>query len=135
MAQLDESVMDVVAMVPQAIGGYLSEIKQGDVVYIALQNGDLDRGKVSRVTATQVILKSGGRYSKSSGSLVGASNWSTSIILPTVEVRQRWSMQALSRWGQRALPSMFAALPQAQQMDIYRQIKNLAGGRHVSQIE
>ncbi|HBP1602195.1 TPA: hypothetical protein L5U90_003298 [Pseudomonas aeruginosa] len=103
---------------------YLASLKEGDVVYRESRANSLDRVRVSRITRTQIILISGGRYNRKTGYSIGTSaGWDRSVImLPSPEVKAKWQRLYLAMWASKTLPGIFQSLTPDQQAELYRQI-------------
>lgn len=115
------------AGLPETLGEFMSTLKAGDSVFREYRGADLDKQRVSRVTKTQIILESGGRYSRATGFSVPATTWMRSnLVLPTPDVKKRWLEVFLSRWAKETFPSLFKNLTTQQQMVLYRQAQAFA---------
>lgn len=114
----------------QSLEQYLASLKEGDVVYRDAGANSLDRVRVARVTATQIVLITGGRYNRTTGRSIGTSaGWDRSNIrLPSPAVRAEWQRKYLANWAANPLPKIFRALPPAQQALLYTQIKDMEKG-------
>lgn len=106
---------------------YLASLKEGDVVYRESRANSLDRVRVSRITRTQIILITGGRYNRTTGYSIGTSaGWDRSVImLPSPEVKAKWQRLYLAKWASKTLPGIFQSLTPDQQAELYRQIKEM----------
>ncbi|HBO2935127.1 TPA: hypothetical protein L4R50_000121 [Pseudomonas aeruginosa] len=106
---------------------YLASLKEGDVVYRDSRANSLDRVRVSRITRTQIILISGGRYNRKTGYSIGTSaGWDRSVImLPSPEIKAKWQRLYLAKWASKTLPGIFQSLTPDQQAELYRQIKDM----------
>jgi hypothetical protein len=106
---------------------YLASLKEGDVVYRESRANSLDRVRVSRITRTQIILITGGRYNRTTGYSIGTSaGWDRSVImLPSPEVKAQWQRLYLAKWASKTLPGIFQSLTPDQQAELYRQIKDM----------
>lgn len=111
----------------QTISEYLSTLKEGDAVYRDCHGADLDRQVIARITKTQIILKSGGRYKRDTGASIGSTTWArNNLLVPTDDVKQRWREVFLARWAKSKFPDLFKGLTVDQQMELYRQAKAFA---------
>lgn len=111
----------------QSISEYLSTLKEGDTVYRVCKGADLDRQVIARVTKTQIILKSGGRYNRDTGASIGSTTWTrNNLLVPTDNVKQRWRKMFLARWANSKFPDLFKGMTIDQQMELYRQAKAFA---------
>lgn len=77
-------------------------LKVGDMVVETLGFSGERIGKVERITKTQVVLDTGGKYRRTNGRQVGADKWSNSHIVPASEadiirVRMRNMRDAIDR--------------------------------------
>jgi hypothetical protein len=106
---------------------WLEKLKDGDVVIVTGGGGcQPDRiGVVDRLTKTQIVLKGGARYRRTSGREVGGSTWfSTHLVEPEAdrvdkirEAQERRRMvEALHnvKYNEMSMPDLravFAALP------------------------
>lgn len=115
----------------QSVSEYLSTLKEGDVVYRECKGSnigfDLDRQVIARLTKSQIILKSGGRYNRATGASIGSTTWArNTLVVPTTAVKQRWKEIFLTRWAKTMFPTLFNDLTLEQQMALFRQAKAFA---------
>lgn len=111
----------------ETLGEYLPSLKPGDTIFRMAGGSNLDKQRISRVTTTQIILTSGGRYNRKTGQSIGGPTWNRSnIVLPTPEVRQAWQALYLANWANNLLPGLFKSLTSEQQLQLFRQIQAMA---------
>lgn len=108
----------------QTLLQYLTSLKEGDVVYRESGANSVDRVRVSRITRTQIILITGGRYNRTTGDSIGStSGWERSVIMqPTPQIKAKWQRLYLTEWASKTLPGIFRSLTSEQQAELYRQI-------------
>lgn len=105
---------------------YLSALKEGDEIFIA-RRAAVQKRRVARLTKTQIVLTTGGRYKLANGDGIGGVSWETNrVILPTPEVRNRWQQLRLARWAKDVFPAQFDTLTAEQQVELYRHVKALS---------
>ena len=111
----------------QTLLQYLTSLKDGDVVYRESGANGVERVRVSRITRTQIILVTGGRYNRTTGVTIGStSGWERSVIMqPTPQIKAKWQRQYLAKWASKTLPGIFQSLTPDQQAELYRQIKDM----------
>jgi hypothetical protein len=94
----------------EAYTKWLSELKPGDDAYILPRFATMICCKVSRVTATQIIVTRSNlvgsgyetKFRKNDGGVVGGSIWdSTQLIRPTDELRERFNIACLTKKARR----------------------------------
>lgn len=108
------------------IGEYLANLKEGANIYRMAGGANLERVRIARITPTQIILVSGGRYSRKTGDSIGGPRWNRSnIVLPTAEIKQAWQSVYLGTWASNALPALYQGLTPAQQLALYRHVHTL----------
>lgn len=112
---------------PTAQPEYLSALVEGDTVYTCLNGSIYSRDIVTKITKTQIVLKSGNRFKMESGELIGGLKWESHRILePTAQVITKWQEGYLKRWADKAFPDLFASLTLAQQAELHRQVTEMA---------
>ena len=111
----------------ESISEYLSSLNPGDTVFRMAGGSNLDKQRISRITSTQIILVSGGRYNLKTGQSIGGPTWNRSkLVLPTPEVKQAWQVLCLVNWATNRLPGVFKSISYEQQLDVYQRIQAMA---------
>lgn len=111
----------------QSLQQYLSSLKAGDVVYRESGANSVDRVRIAKITRTQIVMATGGRYNLQTGVSIGTSSgWERSAIRQaTPEIKAKWQRLYLASWATRTLPGIFKSLTAEQQAALYRQIKDM----------
>lgn len=116
---------------------YLADLKEGDTIYRQAGANTLERARVARLTATQIVLNTGGRYNRTTGASIGSSaGWSRSFIkLPTPALIAEHQKLYLDRWASNSLPKIFKSLSTAQQANLFKQIKDLEAANAAGSVD
>ncbi|NVL49893.1 hypothetical protein F2S72_09085 [Pseudomonas syringae pv. actinidiae] len=102
---------------------YLSNLKEGDMVFTTVDSKSIYRHRVARVTKTQLVLESNARYKIADGNMVGGTSWSRDrILVPTPVIEAAWRRQYLDRWAEKTFPGLFASLTSDQQVALHKQV-------------
>ncbi len=111
----------------QSLQQYLSSLMVGDTVYREAGSNSIERVRIAKITKTQIVMVTGGRYNLQTGVSIGTSaGWGRSVILqPTPEIKAKWQRLYLANWATSRLPGIFKSLTAEQQANLYRQIKDM----------